>query len=141
MPLLNPENLQFLHTLVIYVNASKNRDVKITEDYGNLKPSEGSNVGCCIVNVRTSVGLRTFAIATLMMLTLAQTAQAGDWPIKRHDLAHSSVANRVVEPPLELLWQYTIGNEVWSFMEIHNRMHGWFFPYYLRQCCLYGIFG
>ena len=34
----------------------------ITEDYGNLKASEGIKAGGYIVNVRTSVGVNTFAI-------------------------------------------------------------------------------
>jgi outer membrane protein assembly factor BamB len=47
-------------------------------------------------------------IATLMILILMQSAQADNWPMFRHDVAHTGVADEVVLPPLELLWKYKI---------------------------------
>jgi outer membrane protein assembly factor BamB len=54
--------------------------------------------------------MRTLLI-TLTFLVLALlygTAAAEDWPMFRHDPAHSGLADEVVEPPLELLWKYNI---------------------------------
>ncbi len=67
-----------------------------------------------MVNVRTSVGVNTFAIVALLILTMAQAARAGDWPMFRHDIAHTGSADEIVEPPLELLWKYTTGGLVLS---------------------------
>ncbi len=69
---------------------------------------------CGAVNVRTSVGVRIFTIATLLIVILAQAGQAGDWPMFRHDAAHTGIAGEVVEPPLDLLWKYPTGNWVYS---------------------------
>ncbi len=53
-------------------------------------------------------------LAALMILILAQAAQAGDWPMFRHDAAHTGVADEAVEPPLELLWTFEIEEGVYS---------------------------
>lgn len=49
-------------------------------------------------------------ITVLIILALAQTAQAGEWPMYKHDPAHTGVSDEAVEPPLYLLWEQTIGN-------------------------------
>jgi YVTN family beta-propeller protein len=58
--------------LAVALSVSKDRDVNVTEDYGNFKPSEGIKAGCSTVNVQTSVGVRTFAIVALLTLILLQ---------------------------------------------------------------------
>ncbi len=56
--------------------------------------------------MRISFGMHDFLITVLIIITLAQVAQAGDWPMRGHDLSHTSTSDEVVEPPLELLWSY-----------------------------------
>jgi hypothetical protein len=58
------------------------------------------------------------ACILVIFLMLTQTAQAGDWPMRGHDLTHSDwpmrghdlthsgVSDEVVSPPLILLWRY-----------------------------------
>ena len=60
--------------------------------------------------------MRTLLITLtfLVLALLSSTASAADWPMFRHDPAHSGVADEVVEPPLELLWKYKTGNKVIS---------------------------
>lgn len=45
-------------------------------------------------------------LIVIFILLLAGEAQGGDWPMFKHDAAHSGVADETVEPPLKLLWQY-----------------------------------
>ncbi len=49
--------------------------------------------------IRIVIGITIFA-------ALLSTAQAGDWPMFRHDAAHSGVADEIVEPPHDLFWKY-----------------------------------
>ena len=51
--------------------------------------------------MRTFGYLKQFGICILLVIFLISTAQAGDWPMFRHNLAHSGKADDVVEPPLE----------------------------------------
>ncbi len=56
----------------------------------------------------------------LILLLLAQAAQAGEWPMRGHDAAHTDVADEIVEPPLELSWEYTTVDWVNSSPAISN---------------------
>ncbi|MBU4139899.1 MAG: PQQ-binding-like beta-propeller repeat protein, partial [Euryarchaeota archaeon] len=49
------------------------------------------------------------ACTLVLLLMLAQAAQAGDWPMNGHDAAHTSATDEVVEPPLKLLWGFETG--------------------------------
>ena len=49
--------------------------------------------------------LKTLGIIAILVL-LISTVQAEDWPMYRHDLAHSGTTSEVVEPPLKLLWKF-----------------------------------
>lgn len=53
-------------------------------------------------------------IATLVIfiLLLVPVTQAGDWPMFRHDPAHSGVADEIVEPPLKLVWDYSTDYDI-----------------------------
>jgi uncharacterized repeat protein (TIGR01451 family) len=51
----------------------------------------------------------TICLLTLMItMPLAQSEEDGNWPMFMHDLAHSGTSDEVVEPPLELLWNYSM---------------------------------
>lgn len=42
----------------------------------------------------------------LVLLILAQTVQASDWPVYMHDAAHTGATDEVIIPPLGQLWEY-----------------------------------
>lgn len=44
----------------------------------------------------------------------SDVVQAGEWPMFRHDAAHTGATGEVVEPPLELLWKYKTGDWVYN---------------------------
>ena len=52
--------------------------------------------------------MRLFILIGISILLSISGAQAGDWPMFGHDAAHTGTADEVVEPPLEVLWKYTI---------------------------------
>nr|AAU82844.1 serine/threonine protein kinase related protein [uncultured archaeon GZfos1D1] len=45
-------------------------------------------------------------LALLMILILAQSAHADDWPMYMHDASRTGASDEIVEPPLELIWKY-----------------------------------
>jgi len=45
-------------------------------------------------------------ILILMLLILAQTTLADDWPMFRHDLPRSGTTDEIVKAPLMMLWKY-----------------------------------
>jgi len=53
--------------------------------------------------------MRSFVIIGIAILLSIGVAQAGDWPMFGHDPSHSGSPNEIIEPPLKLLWEYTIG--------------------------------
>jgi len=50
--------------------------------------------------------VKNVMILILMLLILAQTALADEWPMFRHDLSHSGTTDEIVKPPLMMLWKY-----------------------------------
>ncbi len=67
-----------------------------------------------MVNIRKPLEMSTVAIAMLLILILAQVAQAGDWPMRGHELLHTGTSDGVVEPPLKLLRNYATEKPVFS---------------------------
>ena len=58
--------------------------------------------------------MRLIVLIGFAFLLSMGIAQADDWPMFGHDAAHTGVTNEVVEPPLELLWKYTMEDDVFS---------------------------
>lgn len=52
---------------------------------------------------------KIITLLSLIVLIIIPLAQASDWPMFGHDLAHTGTTDEVVEPPLELLWKTKIG--------------------------------
>ena len=50
----------------------------------------------------------------------AASATFSDWPMFRHDLAHTGYTPEVVNPPLELKWKYKAGDYVFSSPAVAN---------------------
>jgi len=63
--------------------------------------------------------LKIFGIILILFL-LTTTVQAGDWPMFRHDPAHTGQADGDAEPALELLWKYKTGGAVYSSPAVSN---------------------
>jgi len=49
-----------------------------------------------------------------VLVLLSGTAASADWPMFGHDPQHSGVAGEIVEPPLELLWEFNINSSTAS---------------------------
>ncbi|MBU4222272.1 MAG: PQQ-binding-like beta-propeller repeat protein [Euryarchaeota archaeon] len=56
----------------------------------------------------------SIGIVLLLLVYLPTLSSAADWPMFRHDAAHSGIADEVVEPPLELLWKYRTDGRIYS---------------------------
>lgn len=52
------------------------------------------------------------SLFTVLLLLLACTARAADWPMFLGDARHSGYASAAVQPPLTLKWTYNIGASV-----------------------------
>jgi hypothetical protein len=69
--------------------------------------------------MRNLAGVRLF-IAVLLIAGMAQAAQAGDWPMFRHDLTHSGASNEILNPLLEIKWKFQTGKGISSSPAISN---------------------
>lgn len=73
------------------------------------------------LDVSFSVGMiRTVILIIAIFLLLGGVAQAGDWPMFRHDLTHSGASNEILNPPLEIKWKFQTGEGIISSPAISN---------------------
>jgi outer membrane protein assembly factor BamB len=67
------------------------------------------NEGHCMKNMSK---IAIWLLTMLAVLSTAQVAQAGDWPMFGHDASHSGATGDDAEPPLQVLWKYNISGDV-----------------------------
>ncbi len=93
--------------LIVSKNSNNQRldDVIIMNQDASGRRSGDKDCGAEALAMLCMAGLRML-IAALVLAGLAQAAQAGDRPMYRHDAPRTGAADEVVEPLLELLWNY-----------------------------------
>jgi uncharacterized repeat protein (TIGR01451 family) len=64
--------------------------------------------------MRNIGGITLYLFIFMITMTLAQPAQGGDWTMFMHDLSHTGTSDEVVQPPLELLWNYSTAGSIES---------------------------